>query len=417
MATNIFDDYVQKISPLNQREGRLECMSDLFLDSFKNAPEYTPVRLYMDDSADYNLYDAWIYSESAYKQIVADKTLLFPPSMKANANKVFRGQYVRPDKWDSLYLITAKDSQYVEKIKCKITKCTQTLRFYNNGGKLLEIPCVIKDKLVSTDLDVDVSSIITNRGDAFVIAPSNEDTRLLKINDRLIFNGQPFKIASINDFINNSSYTPNLPTIMYLDLYIDPKADGDDLVNNIPAYNNVFTISTNVITINQSVGYTSQIIATVKENGVVVTRPLTWTSSNTSIATVDNNGNVNLLSNGTCTIKVSMTDNPSKFVDIAVTVQAVPTNVTEIRISPNVTELLQGQSQTYTAYKFVNGIQVVQSLTFSASGVPTTNYDLTTVDGNHFTVKNKKMSSANLVVTATDGVNSSSISVKLKGSW
>lgn len=420
MATNIFDDYIQKIAPLNQREGRLDCMSNFFLDSFKNAPEYDEVKLYQDDTIDSAYYDAWIYSDNAYKEVVSTRVLLFPPTMAQHIDKVFRGQYVRPNRLGgALYLITARDAQYIEKIKCEITRCTQTLRWYNNNAVLVEVPCVIEDKYTNTGVDND-PRINTNKGDAFVTAPYNINTKEIKINDRFVFNGQPFKVGAINNFINNSAMTPHSPSLIYLDLYYDPIASGDDIINNIPAHNINYTISINTSTIDQSIGYTTQLIATLKRNGDVYTAPLTWESSNPLIATVDNNGNVNLIANGNCMISVKMTDNPSVIANVNVTVQSVPVNVTEIRISPNVTELLQNSSQTYEAFVYINGIkQPLTSLTFTASGTTTDKYSLTIVDGNHFTLKNTKKTTAmaSVTITATDGTNSAVQNVKLKGSF
>ena len=110
-----------------------------------------------------------------------------------------------------------------------------------------------------------------------------------------------------------------------------------------------------------------------------------------------------------------MTNNTSVVANCNVIVQSVPSNVKEIRFSPNVTELLQGQSQTFNAYLFIDGVQQAGAITFTYTGATSDKYLITNVGANTVTVKNVKMSSVPLTITGTSGVTSGSMNVKLKG--
>lgn len=297
-----------------------------------------------------------------------------------------------------------------------VRRCNNVIKWYDTYGALQIEPCVIDYAYSGTSVDFD-QTINTNDGNLVVTVQYNQYTSGIKINDRFIFGGTPFKVKSKNNFFQNQTGVDSTTPLLYLTVYVDPIASGDDLVNNIPAYANNYSITTNTNVINQSVGYTTQLSATVKLNNDIVNAPLTWTSSNPLIATVDNNGNVNLITNGSCVISVKMTDNPSVVANINVTVQAVPVNVTEVRISPNVTELLQSQEQLYTVYLYVNGVQQANVFTYATSGATSDKYTFTNVSGNSFKVKNLNQSSTNLIVTATSGANVGTQNIKLKGAF
>lgn len=74
---------------------------------------------------------------------------------------------------------------------------------------------------------------------------------------------------------------------------------------------------------------------------------VTWTSSNTSVATVDNTGNVTAVSVGTAAITATTIDG-NKTASCAVTVNS-PTNVTSINLNKNTDTLNVGNSDTLTA--------------------------------------------------------------------
>ena len=88
-------------------------------------------------------------------------------------------------------------------------------------------------------------------------------------------------------------------------------------------------------------------------------------------------------------------------------------------ILPDVTSILQGDTQQYSVFHYVNSVPDSTTFTITASGVSSNYYTLTVVDGNHFNVTNLQMSTTKLIVTCTNNTDQSTIqiSITLKGLW
>ena len=136
-----------------------------------------------------------------------------------------------------------------------------------------------------------------------------------------------------------------------------------------------------------------------------------WTSSNSGVATVDSNGNVQSISNGTCTIEVTKIDVNGNMKKASCTV-TVTTGVTSVSVNPT--------SVTITCNTSNNTRQL------SASIYPTTasnkSVTWTTSDSSIATVNssglvtansNKKNGSCTITVKTVDGGKTATCSVKV----
>lgn len=386
------------------KDYELISMKEQIKYEFKSNPSYFQIN-YNGTNRDIHLVD----NNRSFTKKVGEKKLLGYPDDSYN-----QGEYIIL--LNKTWLILSKDEESQIQEKCYISVCNNTLKWKDKYGALRQYPCVINATYSGTQIDYDQTINIPS-GRLAIGVQYNDYTKEISINDRFIFGKQAYRVESINDFLNNQTISTYNTPILYIGLMLDSIAEGDDLVNGIAVSNIDYTISLDTTIINQSIGYTTQLVATVKRNGDAYTTTLTWTSSNPSIATVDNNGNVSLISNGSCIISVKMTDNPSIVSNCNVTVQAVPTNVREVRITPNVTELLQNQSQTYTCQLYVNGVLTPSTFTFVGSGATSDKYVLTTINGNSFSVKNIKMSTSLLTITASNDVDNGTQVIKLKGAF
>ncbi|HTI64210.1 MAG TPA: Ig-like domain-containing protein, partial [Gemmatimonadaceae bacterium] len=113
-------------------------------------------------------------------------------------------------------------------------------------------------------------------------------------------------------------------------------------------------------------GKTVQLFATVRDtSGTIVTdRPVTWTSSNTSVATVDANGLVKGVGTGTATI-TAKSETKSGTSAVTVTLAAVAS----VTLQPSVDTVSQNQSTTFTVtLKDADGnVLTGRSVTWSSS--------------------------------------------------
>ena len=149
------------------------------------------------------------------------------------------------------------------------------------------------------------------------------------------------------------------------------------------------SVALNKTTLTLDTGKTSNLKATVYPSNAA-NKKCTWSSSNTSVATVDSNGKVTAKQVGTATITVKTAN--GKTASCNVTVQAVPTSV-----SLNKTSLTLDVSKSYTLAKTVSPSNAVTSYTWSSS-----NTRVATVDGNG-KVTAKQVGTATITVKTANG--------------
>lgn len=69
----------------------------------------------------------------------------------------------------------------------------------------------------------------------------------------------------------------------------------------------------------------------------------------------------------------------------------IPTEYkSEIIISPNSLEILQGETEIYSCYLYINGEKQDLEFSFIDSNIPIENYEFNVIDGNSFSIYNKK---------------------------
>lgn len=97
-----------------------------------------------------------------------------------------------------------------------------------------------------------------------------------------------------------------------------------------------------------------------------------------------------------------------------------PTPVTGNYISPSdVTSILQGTTQQYSVFHYVDSVSDTNTFAISSSGALNSFYTLNIVDGNHFEVTSLGYTSTKLLITCTNNTDQSTIQINitLKGLW
>lgn len=417
---------------------------DSMIDSFDINPNYEPIYIVNDSSADgavdflynpdlqdsmgYTQYKSWIYDGTENRQVVGRKYIQMypydPPVLQL-------GDYVCWDYYNtgakSTWLCVAIDSQTLYEQIGSIRLCTNEVRFYNQYGRLLKIPCVFEDK-INSKKDITLANLKYINGITTIYMQLNSFSEQLKPNQRLLFGRQgnwvAFRVGSlgVNNFINTEFNNNNSAHILELTMegnYVN--AEVDDIINGIA---DVPTVSCglNLTSISGSIGESYTVDAQLIVNEEVVSTNFVIASSNQDVATTDN-ATVTLVADGESVITGYFIENPDVTFEIPVVVSSGQQEANYyVYFTPMVSDgILQGSTITYTATIYNNGEEVQgEYLTFAITQSPSNDhFQFTPSSDNTFSVTNKKMSKTPVVVSYENtNLNiSGTLSITLKGAW
>lgn len=233
--------------------------------------------------------------------------------------------------------------------KVKIMKCNNVIKFYDLNHTLYSKSCVMH----TANLRQTESKYITlPSGTFYIICRDYSDTRNIDYNTRFILNGGAYKIIDIDNVTNNG--------ILEIKVEKDMISVNDNMDLSIADYySNQITKSITIKNSNTATmlytNSTLQLIVECRNNGVVVSNPVvSYSSSNTYVATVNVNGLITAIGTGNCVVTV----NYGGSVD-SITINSVMSISDDynIVISPVDTTIKTGRSITLTAHTMNNGIE------------------------------------------------------------
>lgn len=240
------------------------------------------------------------------------------------------------DKWlgqlyqfnDYYWLATNTNTRINASASSVLRRCNNELKWYDDNGILHQVPCVFSREVSSENMKDGSNGVPQIWGTIKIQAQRNQETELLKLNQRLIFDGYSFQIQQINNHISKT----------YIEFYLFETQIQvtDDTTNNIV------------------------------------------------------NGKLDK-----------------------------PIIGTELKILPAVSSIYLEDTQVFTVNKYVEGIANEDTFTVVCENVPVTNYTLTIIDGNSFSIKNNFPTDNLLLIKCTDNQTSEivTMSVKLTKSW
>lgn len=425
------------------RNGFEETVIDNLKDAFEISPDYKPIYIVhdsskhqdflheLDNSQSYGMtrYKAWIYDGTEEEQIVGHKYVQMYPYGEPVLQQ---GDYItfdyHNDNIRSVWLCLALDSSTLYQQKGKIRRCTNEIRFYNDHGELIKIPCVFDDK-INSEKDIALTGLKYINGITTLYMQDNSDSEQLRPNQRLLF-GRPgmwtaFKIVSVgvNNFMNEiywDNATAGIVEVTMEAAYVNN--DADDVINGI-ADANRYSIKIDVGDTSAVVGDRITLTATViKNNSAIVDKPVVWNSSDDAVASVED-GVVSVLKNGTAVITACLKDNQDVKDSITISVPEVLDDVYAIVVSPyaeNSYGILQGDTTKFECCLYKNGLPEADMFDFSVTDetdIPKECYQFKVVDGNSFSVKNIRRTDGTLRILCKSGEHEFIANIKLKGAW
>jgi len=307
--------------------------------------------------------------------------------------------------WGSLtFLITDIDEDTQVQTKGSIQLCNNTLSFYSTIDSILySIPCIITDK---TNINLkDNKYISTIDCDIIAIVSYNMINNLISPNDI-------FKIGRWNYTVLKPDDISKPGLIIIPMKFVEEEATTHVFAVNIlnPTYYTYAYLNRGMmmdlndgLAINVKSGEELQLNVKVLDNNVVIspTPVISYISSDTDIATVDNDGLVTMISVGSCVVTASA-NGVSDTIKICVS-ESEQHNYSYSLVStsvPDIDEIKLNQTKSYVATKYENGIAITQGFTMSVSG-DSSAYTLTVLDDNNCTIKCLK-SGYTVVLSATD---------------
>jgi hypothetical protein len=400
-------------------------MSDLL---FINAPNYFPTtdphKLEQETTFASNTYSA---VEARIDSVVDPKTGKFIGDDYKNfillpsADKVFIGKKF---KWYDNYWIATNTNTYESLTNaCVSRRCNTVLKWVDEYGNIKTEPCVVGYDLTKT-IDYNASTTMLASGEIVVYCQRNPSTNKIKGNRRFLF-GTPenmvaYKICAggVKNYNNAQTLDPNSPSILEFKMESNfVNTETDDIANGIAdAYANAYTISIDQSNISQNIGFTSTLTTKIYENGILAEGTTLWDTSDPLVCTVTSGGVINCLAIGSAVITATLSTNPTVTSSITVGVTSTPVAEYSIRINPNVLEILEGATETFTCNLYLNEVLQADSFTFSILGiVPLYAYTFTAISGNSFSIRNNKMSLNTLTIRCVSGSHSQDFAFELKG--
>lgn len=309
-----------------------------------------------------------------------------------------------------------------------VKRCNEVLRWVDGEGGTYSMPCSMADPLIRENRDYATtgSAVVNVSGVIEIMTQFNSNSNTIKANQRFLF-GNPdnwtcYKVAgagvnNLNRMKTDDPYSVGI--VRYSIMGSQYNTDTDDLINGIcDVYQYSYSVEINSDDLMTNIGEISTITASAKLNGKTIYRDFEWTSSNTSIAEVDG-GRILSKQNGSCKIRAYLKNNPEVYGEISLSIVSEPVVNSFVIVYPNDNYVLETDSKSFSVYLYKNEIQQSDTFTFTinTSNIPVSNYVFTT-SSNGFTIQNiKKYLEEPLVITASSGSISKTISIYLKGGW
>ncbi len=329
-------------------------------------------------------------------------------------HKNSRGQYIKYD--NDYYLVYEEQDKLDTMSNCKIIRCNNKIKWYDENGVLREYPVFIGNEVGSTNPQVSKDGI-TNNVRLVLMLQGNEHTRNIFVNQRFIISHhQVFKINEIGQYELSNYENENVDMIK---LYIEWTTlnSNDDLDNNISYNGDVYEVKISETSINQISGFEGKLNVITTINNIVDTDiPISYSSSDLSVVEIDSNGNYRLVGNSgsRAIIKAYITDNENVYDEIEVKIVEDATINDEIVITPLYDKVEQYNTIIFTANLYEDNVMSSNIVECTASGVDGGCYSLKdTINHNEFTLQCFEPSDTPLQLTFTSGIVTKTINVDL----
>lgn len=284
-----------------------------------------------------------------------------------------------------------------------IRRCNQTINVQDKYGNIHREPCFIENSLINRN-PTENEMLTTIKGNRTLYAQFNQWTTEYDIGHRFVFGNQSYKMINFAELQRNETFDDDTVRLLVCYIDIDEKSnydrfrDSDGKFIGVADYKEFdFQIQTPT-EIKGLAGLNATISSSLTLNNEVFEENLIYTSSDENIVIVDNlTGFCDFLSDGTATITVHMENKPEIFKEISVIVNVASDDNYENIVEPKNYFVALSQTNSYSVYETLNGIQTDTTFTITCDNMTAKHYELDVIDGNNFAITNKKENSNTLL--------------------
>ena len=301
--------------------------------------------------------------------------------------------------------------------KAQIIKCNNKIRWINSSGNIIEEPCFIGWEMSATNNGVTKDVTIEQRRLVCLIQ-GNANTNEIVSNQRfLLSKSSAFRVTQVfkENLDKITDEYSNMFT-MYIEWSSVISADNKDLLL-ADYYTSNYTLQIDQSDLSLQPNTSGQLTAQVTLNGNPTIVPLTWTSSNSQVATIDQNGNYNIVgvSGTSCTITCTVQGNTNVADSINISVASVPTVDKVLTVMPSVVESIKVNTNKQIYYGvYINNVKQSDVVVVSYTGATSDCYSVVNItDG--IEIRCLKTSPTLLNVTFTSGSLTKTLQIKLSG--
>lgn len=326
-----------------------------------------------------------------------------------NINYLSNGAYVRFN--NSTWIVFNPENVAQEIGVAVVAKCTTTYNNYDWYGNLVKTPMYFaKGMMLASEPFFQEYSILPD-GYNHAILQLNKATKGIINNTRIILGKSAFVVSGLVDFAREFTDDEDSVHVLRTDIRATETMPADDLINHVAEGDNleVKILVSGIDKVSET--GSAALTATLQRNGVLTgateEHPITykWESSDESIATVDENGVVTGISEGECTIRVVLEQNPLVHTNFSMTVEALVLEDYVAFVTAVPDKMYAFDSLTIKASYFENGIETEDSVSYLVAGCSCD------VDGNELTLY---ASSAGTTITVTATAHDISVSRTIK---
>ncbi len=300
-------------------------------------------------------------------------------------------------------------------------RCNAVWNYLDYYGNVVSEPIIVENERANAnDSDAQNSQLIS-KGYFNVICQNNDATRQIDTNTRMILGSGAYRVTGFSDF--ETEFTGDYSSVRLLSFtarYEEPNYVIDDMENHVAGGKEFSWIVSISGPASLYPNGTAQLAAASVRNGETVSAteayPITyaWESSDESVLTVDQDGNVTAIGEGSATVRVSVTQNPILHENFAITVTQSEDGV---KFTSGVPETLGAyQGAAITAAYFEDGEEQPDALTWTVTGADENAASwLVSTDGKSLSIDCYGYSDTPLTVTASYGTYSASAEIALQG--